>query len=72
VSPYDVLAIGFGLLGLAALGLESLARANPRRFRPVGEALHAALLMRCGRWITAGRWVTMFGWAWVGFHFLAR
>jgi hypothetical protein len=72
VTPYAVLAVGFALIGLAGLVLEALARLAGPRWRTCGEALHAALRMRWGRWASAGRWVTMFGWLWVGFHFLAR
>jgi hypothetical protein len=72
MSPYLVLGAGFALLGVAMLVVESLARAGRRSFRTVGEALHAGLLVRLGRWSSAGQWITMLAWVWVGFHFLAR
>jgi hypothetical protein len=72
MSPYAALVTGFGLVLAAMVGLEVLARTAGERFRTVGEALHAALLARLGRWSTAGRWVTMLVWMWLGFHLLAR
>ena len=72
MSPYVVLVTGFGLALAAMVVLELLARTLGRRFRSVGEALHAALLVQLGRWSTAGRWITMLVWLWVGFHLLAR
>lgn len=66
MSPYAIIAIGFGVVFGGMLAVELLARYRRGPFRPVAEALHAVLLVRLGRWLI------MLGWLWTGFHFLAR
>jgi hypothetical protein len=66
VSPYAIIATGFGVVFGGMLAVELLARSGRGPFLPVAEALHAVLLVRLGRWLI------MLGWLWTGFHFLAR
>ncbi|MHA6792627.1 DUF6186 family protein [Pseudonocardia bannensis] len=67
MTPFAVIAAGFVLTLAAMLAVEIAARrrTGPRP-RPMGEALHAALLHPITRWLTLA------GWLWLGFHFLAR
>lgn len=66
MSPYTVIVIGFAAIFAVMLVAEVLSRAGSERFRPAGQALHAALAH------PVGRWVTMACWLWLGLHFLAR
>jgi len=66
VSPYAVIATGFGLVVVAMLGVQLAAAAGQRRFHRLGEASHAALTTRFGSW------AVLLLWLWTGFHFLAR
>jgi hypothetical protein len=66
MTPYAVIATGFALVTALMLAVQLLAKAGRAPFRPLGEALHAALLS------TTGRGVVLAAWLWIGFHFLAR
>jgi hypothetical protein len=66
MTPYTVIATGFTLVVTLMLAVQLLAKAGRAPFRPLDEALHAALLS------TTGRWVVLAAWVWIGFHFLAR
>lgn len=66
MTPYAVIATGYVALLAAATVMELLGRAERTPWRPIGEALHAALVH------PVPRWVVLLGWLWVGFHFLAR
>jgi Family of unknown function (DUF6186) len=66
VTPYAVLLGGYVGLLAAALAIDVLGRARVEPFRPLAPVLEAALAQRMTRWLI---WI---GWAWLGFHFLAR
>lgn len=66
MTPYTVIATGFALVVALMLAVQLLAKTGRAPFRPLDEALHAALLS------TPGRWVVLAAWVWIGFHFLAR
>jgi Family of unknown function (DUF6186) len=66
VTPYAVIAAGFGGLVVAALVVEVLGRAGRGPFHPLGPVVRAALGS------VPGRWAVLLAWAWLGFHFLAR
>lgn len=66
MSPYAVIATGFAVIFGSALLIDMVARHGWTRLRPAGEAAHAILRGRVGRWLL------MLGWLWTGFHFLAR
>ena len=66
MTPYAVLTTGFALVLVAGLVVEVLARTGLTYWRTLGEAVHAGLRGRVGRWLV------MLAWLWTGFHLLAR
>lgn len=57
---------GYALLGLGAVVLEALARTSRGRLPTIGD-LHRALASLGGVRLVLG-----LGWAWLGWHLLAR
>ncbi len=66
MTAYAVIAGGFTLVFAAMLAVQLLAVAGRGPFRPLGEAMQAALAN------PLGRWAVLILWLWTGYHFLAR
>lgn len=61
-----VTLVGFGLLGLALLGMLLLVRLRPGELASPGSVLAAATRTRTGHLLV------LLAWAWLGWHVLAR
>jgi hypothetical protein len=66
VSMRTVTIAGFVALAVLAVALYVAGRQRRLRFAPLGEVFDAV------RSCTPGRLALVLGWAWVGWHFLAR
>lgn len=66
MSPRDLTIAGFVVLGAVAAALYVLGRTRRPGLAPLGEVADAV------RSSTPGRVALVLGWAWVGWHLLAR
>ncbi|MEZ0110845.1 hypothetical protein ABH920_004860 [Catenulispora sp. EB89] len=66
MSPRVITAIGYALIGLAALAVEIVARRPGSRVPTFGQLVQHVMHERWGR---VGMLLV---WWWLGFHFLSR
>ncbi|MEY9861745.1 hypothetical protein ABH935_007388 [Catenulispora sp. GAS73] len=66
MSPRVITAVGYALIGLAALAVEVVARRPGSRVPTFAQLVHTVMRERWGR---VGMLLV---WWWLGFHFLSR